>query len=197
MHAVRERLLERQAAALGLALVKVEIPYPCANADYEAAMGAAVAHARAQGVAHMAFGDLFLEDVRRYREEKLAGTGLEPVFPLWGADTAELARAMIDGGLRARLTCIDPKVLPRELAGQAFDRALLERLPGGVDPCGENGEFHTFVTDGPGFAAPLDVVAGEIVERDGFVFADLVPAGDAADTDRAEASLGPGPARER
>jgi diphthamide synthase (EF-2-diphthine--ammonia ligase) len=135
---------------------------------------------RADGVEGIAFGDLFLEDVRRYRERQMAGTGLAPRFPLWGRPTAALAREMVDGGLRARLTCVDPRVLPASFAGRAFDDALLRELPPGVDPCGENGEFHSFAWDGPMFARPIPVDLGEVVERDGFVFADLLPEGQPA-----------------
>lgn len=177
MHAVRESLLEQQAAAAGLPLWKVPIPAPCPNEEYERAMGGAVAEARAHGVTHVAFGDLFLEDVRAYRERQLAGSGLEPLFPLWGRPTPELAREMIEAGVGARLTCIDPRVLPSALAGARFDAALLAALPPGADPCGERGEFHTFVCSGPMLARPIVVQPGEVVERDGFVFADLVPGG--------------------
>jgi uncharacterized protein (TIGR00290 family) len=176
MHAVRELLLERQAAALGLPCRKVELPWPCPNGAYEAAMAAALAAAREEGVSHLVFGDLFLADVRAYRERTLAGTGIAPLFPLWGRDTGRLAREMIDGGLRAALTCVDPRALDGSFAGRAFDEALLADLPASVDPCGENGEFHTFASAGPMFAAPIAVAPGEVVLRDGFVFADLVPA---------------------
>ena len=175
MHAVREELLDLQAAAVGLPMTKVPLPWPCTNAEYEGAMAAALARAKAQGVSAIAFGDLFLEDIRRYREQTLAGAGLEPLFPLWGMPTRELAKAMIAGGLRAHLTCVDPRKLPASFAGRAFDAALLDELPAGVDPCGENGEFHTFVSAGPMLCAPLEVRRGEVVERDGFVFADLLP----------------------
>lgn len=174
MHAVRESVLEAQATVAGLPLIKVPIPSPCPNEVYEAAMREAMARAHEEGVAHIMFGDLFLEDVRRYREEKLAGTGITPVFPLWGRDTAALAREMIAAGLQAILTCVDPSKLPRALAGRWFDAALLADLPVGVDPCGENGEFHTCVVAGPMFAAELGVTVGETVERDGFVFTDVL-----------------------
>jgi uncharacterized protein (TIGR00290 family) len=180
MHAVRRALLEAQADAAGLPLVLVRIPSPCPNETYEAAMAGAVAEARARGITGIAFGDLFLEDIRRYRETQMSGTGLRLHFPLWGRPTAALAETMIAGGLQARLTCIDPRVLPADLAGAAFDRALLARLPAGVDPCGENGEFHTFAWDGPMFRHPVPVRSGEVVARDGFVFADLLPAEAAA-----------------
>jgi uncharacterized protein (TIGR00290 family) len=176
MHAVRARLLRAQAEAAGLPLVEVPLPWPCSNAEYEAAMGAALAAARRDGVTAVAFGDLFLEDVRRYREERMAGTGLEPLFPLWREPTDALARAMIAGGLRARLTCVDPRQLAPSFAGREYDAALLAELPAGVDPCGERGEFHTFAYAGPMFARPIAVRAGEVVERDGFVFGDLLEA---------------------
>ena len=173
MHAVRVDVLEAQADALELPLWKIPIPSPCPNEVYERAMGAAVARAVAEGFTHMAFGDLFLEDVRRYREERLAGTGLTPLFPLFGADTAALARDMIAGGLRARITCLDPKVIDRSFAGREFDHALLAELPPAVDPCGERGEFHTCAYAGPMFHHPVPVETGIIVERDGYVFTDL------------------------
>jgi uncharacterized protein (TIGR00290 family) len=173
MHAVRSDVLRAQADRAGLPLMMVPLPWPCSNEIYEARMGAAVRDAVAQGFTHVAFGDLFLEDVRRYREERLAGSGLAPLFPLWGLPTAPLARDMIAAGIEARVTCLDPRLLPRELAGRAFDLSLLDELPAGVDPCAERGEFHTCVVNGPMFSSRIDVVAGETVERDGFVFADL------------------------
>jgi uncharacterized protein (TIGR00290 family) len=176
MHAVRRRLLELQAEAVGLPLHVVPLPWPCPNGEYEARMAEACTAARADGVEAIAFGDLFLDDVRRYREERLAGTGLTPLFPLWGRDTAALARAMVDGGLRATLTCVWPERLDASFAGRVFDHALLDALPPSVDPCGENGEFHTFVWDGPMFRSPVAIQAGPTVTRDGFVFADLLPA---------------------
>lgn len=176
MHAVREALLERQALAAGVPLLKVPLPWPCSNDQYEAAMGAAISRARADGVTAMVFGDLFLQDIRAYREAKLAGTGVLPLFPLWELPTARLAREMIEGGLRAVLTCVDPRQLPSRFAGRQFDAALLADLPAGVDPCGERGEFHTFAWAGPMLSAPVPVSVGEIVERDGFTFADLTPA---------------------
>jgi len=177
MHAVRVDLLQAQADAVGVPLWQVPIPSPCSNEEYERAMERAVGRAVADGFTHVAFGDLFLEDVRRYREERLAGSGLTPLFPLFGIDTTTLAQEMVKGGLRARLTCIDPRALDRRFAGREFDAALLAELPDSVDPCGERGEFHTFAYDGPMFAHPVPVVSGEIVERDGFVFADLIPNG--------------------
>jgi len=175
MHAVRTDLLAAQAAAAGLPLWSVPIPSPCSNAQYEAAMRAVVERARAEAVTAFAFGDLFLADVRAYRERQLDGSGLTPVFPLWLRPTRELAREMVAGGLRAYLTCVDPKQLPARFAGRAFDGALLDELPTHVDPCGERGEFHTFAYGGPMFRRDLAVAVGEIVERDGFTFADVVP----------------------
>ncbi len=176
MHAVREELLEMQAEAVGLPLLKVFIPSPCSNEEYDQAMAEAIKSARAQGIANIAFGDLFLEDVRRYREERLVGTGVEPLFPLWGEDTTRLAHAMVRSGVRAWLTCVNPEQLDASWAGQPFDDRLLAELPESVDPCGERGEFHTFVHAGPMFEASLSVKPGRIVERDGFVFADVVRA---------------------
>jgi uncharacterized protein (TIGR00290 family) len=174
MHAVRAELLRAQAGAAALPLTTVALPWPCSNAEYEAAMGEALAAARRDGVDAVAFGDLFLEDVRRYREERMAGTGMRPLFPLWGEPTDALARRMIAGGLRARLTCVDPRALAPAFAGREFDAALLAELPPSVDPCGERGEFHSFAYAGPMFARPVAVRGGEVVERDGFVFADLL-----------------------
>ncbi len=176
MHAVRLALLEAQAEAVGLPLRKVPIPSPCSNEEYEAAMGEAMRKALAAGVTVMAFGDLFLEDIRRYREQQLAGTGLTPIFPIWGLPTDALARDMVAAGLNARLTCVDPKQLPASFAGREFDATFLADLPAGVDPCGERGEFHTFAYDGPMFRHPVPIRTGEIVARDGFVFADLLTA---------------------
>lgn len=176
MHGVRDPLLEAQAAAAGLPLWKVPLPWPCPNEAYEARMAEACARAVAEGVEVMAFGDLFLEDVRDYRIQKLAGTGLEPRFPIWNPDTAGLARDMVAAGLRATLACVDPRALEARFAGREFDAALLAELPPSVDPCGERGEFHTFAWDGPMFSHPVPIRRGEVVEREGFVFADLVPA---------------------
>jgi uncharacterized protein (TIGR00290 family) len=174
MHGVRSELVRAQAAATGLPLIIVSIPSPCPNEVYEERMAIACRSALAHGFTHVAFGDLFLEDVRRYREERLAGSGLVPIFPLWGRPTRALAHEMIDGGLEAWLTCVDPRQLPASFAGRRYDAALLSELPAGVDPCGERGEFHTCVTAGPMFSTRIDVAPGVIVERDGFVFADLV-----------------------
>jgi uncharacterized protein (TIGR00290 family) len=174
MHGVRTSLLCAQAEAADLPLITVPIPAPCTNEIYEERMRAVVTRAVADGFTHVAFGDLFLEDVRRYREERLAGSGLEPLFPLWGRPTAALAEEMIAAGIDARLTCVDPRVLPPALAGRRFDRRLLAELPATVDPCGERGEFHTCVLGGPMFSRRIDAWPGEVVARDGFVFADLV-----------------------
>ncbi|PYT14511.1 MAG: ATP-binding protein [Acidobacteria bacterium] len=175
MHAVRRPLVEAQAEAAGLPLRAVPLPWPCSNDQYERILGEVCRAAVAEGIAAVAFGDLFLADIRAYRERQLAGTGLEPLFPLWQLPTAELAREMIRSGLRARLTCVDPRALPPQFAGREFDDALLHEFPAAVDPCGENGEFHSFVYDGPMFRRPVAIQTGEIVERDGFVFADLLP----------------------
>jgi uncharacterized protein (TIGR00290 family) len=177
MHGVREELLAQQTERLGLPQFTVKIPSPCPNELYEARMAAAVQELLTAGVERIAFGDLFLEDVRRYREEKLHGTGIQPMFPLWGQNTAALAREMISSGYRAVLVCVDPRVLDRSFAGREFDASLLADLPASADPCGERGEFHTFVYDGPIFARAIPHRRGEVVERDGFVFADLLPAG--------------------
>lgn len=177
MHAVRRELLQAQAEATGLPLHVVPLPWPCSNEQYEAIMTAAVAGFVRDGYTHVAFGDLFLEDVRQYRVDRLAGSGLEPLFPLWKTKpTAALAQEMLDAGLRATLTCVNPKQLDRAFAGRTFDRSLIADLPAGVDPCGENGEFHSFAHAGPMFNHPIAVRVGEIVDRDGFAFADLLPA---------------------
>lgn len=174
MHSTRRALLEAQAKAADLPLYSVPLPWPCSNQHYETAMRSACEAAVAEGIEAMAFGDLFLEDVRRYREEKLQGTGLQPIFPVWGLDTRQLAQEMIASGLRARIVCVDPKKLPAEFAGRDFDADFLRDLPEGVDPCGENGEFHSFVFAGPMFREPIPIESGEVVERDGFVFADVL-----------------------
>ena len=173
MHGVRREILERQALETGLPLHVIDLPWPCSNADYERLMGGFVGAQVAAGVEAMAFGDLYLEDVRRYREERLSGTGIMPLFPLWGRPTRALAEEMIDAGVVTHLATVDPRKIPKSLAGRRFDRALLADFPEGVDPCGENGEFHTCVSAGPMFKAAIPIVAGEVVERDGFVFADL------------------------
>jgi uncharacterized protein (TIGR00290 family) len=176
MHAVRRELLVAQGAAVGLPITEVSIPFPCSNDEYAASMKTAIAELVRNGVTAVAFGDLFLEDVREYREERLRGTGIDPLFPLWGLDTGLLAREMVASGLRARITCVDPRQLDASFFGRSFDASLLDELPEGVDPCGERGEFHTFVHDGPMFRSPISVATGEVVERDGFVFADVLPA---------------------
>jgi uncharacterized protein (TIGR00290 family) len=177
MHGVREELLTAQLEAAGLPLRIVPIPYPCPNEVYEARMAMALSQAKAEGVAHAIFGDLFLEDVRAYREARMAGTGVAPVFPLWGRPTDALARAMIEGGLKTHPVTVDLKALPKSFAGRKFDEALLGDLPAGVDPCGERGEFHTCVLGGPMFSRAIPASVGDIVERDGFAFADLIPIG--------------------
>jgi len=177
MHGVRESLLDRQIAALELPCLKVKLPDPCSNEIYEARIAAACETIKAQGVRHMVFGDLFLADIRAYRETRLHAIGMAGIFPLWRRDTRQLARDMIDSGLVAHLVCVDPRQLDKRFAGRRFDAALLAELPEKVDPCGENGEFHTVVTAGPMFAAAISVTPGEVVERGGFVFADFRPEG--------------------
>ena len=174
MHGVREELLRAQLDAAGLPAIIVRIPYPCPNEIYEREMAAAIAEAKAAGVTHMIFGDLFLREIRAYRERQLAGTGIVPVFPLWDLPTAALAREMIDAGVEAHLAVVDLKKLPASLAGRRFDLGLLDALPVGSDPCGENGEFHSFVAAGPMLKRRIPVRVGETVERDGFAFADLL-----------------------
>lgn len=178
MHGVRRELLEAQAEAAGLPLQVVPLPWPCSNQQYEERMQGALARAAGEGVRHVAFGDLFLDDVRRYREERLAGTGITPLFPLWCGEqgTAALAREMVAGGLSAVLACVDPRSLEPAFLGRRFDAALLADLPPRVDPCGERGEFHSFATDGPMFRRSVPVKLGDRVERDGFWFVELLPA---------------------
>ena len=173
IHGTRRAVARAQARALGLPLIEVDLPAACSNADYEARIGAASLRLKEQGVRDWIFGDLFLEDIRRYREANLAAQGLSGHFPLWGADTRLLAQEMLDLGLDARIATLDPRLVPRELCGSRYDRAFLDQLPPGVDPCGERGEFHTVVANGPGFAAPLDLRQGETVERSGFVYTDF------------------------
>lgn len=175
MHGVRRSLVEAQAHAAGLPLHVIDIPAPCPDDVYEARMAAFIDMAQAAGVQAIAFGDLFLEDVRAYREAKLRGTGITPLFPLWRRDTRELAHEMIASGLAAHVVCLDPRAVPRELIGRRYDERFLAALPAGSDPCGENGEFHTFVSAGPMFRHGIEVAQGDIVERDGFATADLVP----------------------
>jgi len=174
IHAVRLELLQRQAEAVGLPLHIIDLPYPCTNAQYEAAMETFIAKAKGQQIECMAFGDLFLQDVKEYREAKLAGTGIAPLCPIWLTPTDELAREMIAGGVRAVVTCIDPRQLPASFAGREFNEHFLSDLPANVDPCGERGEFHTFVFDGPMFRRPVPIELGEITEREGFVYADVL-----------------------
>ena len=174
MHGVREDILAAQLEAAGLPLVRVPIPFPCPNEVYEARMAGVLADAKSAGVTQVIFGDLFLEDVRRYREQKLASTGIAPVFPLWQRPTDALAREMIDAGVETYLACVDLKQLSKEFAGRRFDHALLKELPVSADPCGEKGEFHSCVVAGPMLARRIPVAVGEVVEREGFAFADLV-----------------------
>lgn len=175
IHAVRLELLHRQADAVGLPLHIIELPHPCSNSQYEAAMEKFVAASRERGIECMAFGDLFLEDIKQYREAKLSGTGITPLFPLWLTPTDKLAREMISNGLRAVVTCVDPRQLPASFAGRGFNKQFLIDLPTQVDPCGERGEFHTFAFNGPMFNRPIDVEVGETHEREGFVYADVLP----------------------
>jgi uncharacterized protein (TIGR00290 family) len=186
MHSSRRALVEMQADAAGLPLIQAPLPWPCSNVDYECAMKKVCDQAIAQGVKGIAFGDLFLEDIRAYRERQLKDTGLEPLFPLWQLPTDALAREMMRGGLRAKLVCIDPKKLPPHFAGREFDDQLLQDFPPGIDPCGENGEFHSFVYAGPMFSREILIQAGERVQRDGFWYADLLPL-NTASPNRAEA----------
>jgi uncharacterized protein (TIGR00290 family) len=178
IHAVRLELLQRQAAALGLPVQIIHLPSPCTNAQYEVAMRKFVDESKQRGIAGMAFGDLFLADIKEYRETKLAGTGITPLFPLWLAPTDRLATEMISSGLRAMVTCVDPQHLPLSFAGREFNEQFLADLPKDVDPCGERGEFHTFAFDGPMFEKPVNVELGAVVERDGFGYADLLPVGE-------------------
>ncbi|MFL5494225.1 MAG: ATP-binding protein [Gemmatimonadales bacterium] len=176
MHGVRAELVRAQARAAGVELVEVPLSWPSTNAEYEQRVGAALAELRrGLGVTHVAFGDLFLADVRAYRERMLEGTGLTPLFPLWLEPTGRLMERMLSEGVEARIVCLDPQRIGRELAGRALDAGLLSELPGAVDPCGERGEFHTFVSAGPMLSEPVRVAPGEIVEREGFVYADLLP----------------------
>jgi uncharacterized protein (TIGR00290 family) len=175
MHAVRRALVDTQASRTGIPQWSVDLPWPCSNSQYEERMRGVCQRALAEGITAIALGDLFLQDIRDYRERQLQGTGLEPLFPVWEIPTTKLARDMIAAGVKAKITCVDPAQVDRAFAGCDFDQALLDSLPPGVDPCGENGEFHTFVYDAPVFSSPIAVSMGEIVERDGFVFADVLP----------------------
>ena len=176
MHSTRRALVEMQAEAAGLPLTIAPLPWPCSNAEYESAMKQVCDQALAQGINAVAFGDLFLADIRAYRERQLQGTGLEPLFPIWGRPTDQLAREMVAAGLRARLVCVDPKQLPASFVGRDFDQRLLDDLPAGIDPCGENGEFHSFVYAGPMFRKEIAIATGETVQRDGFWFSDVLAA---------------------
>ncbi len=176
MHSTRLAIVEAQARALGLPLYTIPLPWPCSNEAYERAMDRALRDALGRGATHIAFGDLFLEDIRAYRIKQLEGSGLTPLFPLWHEPTGPLARRMIDAGVEAVVTCVDLGKLPPSFAGRRFDHAFLDDLPEGVDPCGENGEFHTCVLAGPMFSKPLSARLGRRVERDGFCFCDVVPA---------------------
>jgi uncharacterized protein (TIGR00290 family) len=175
MHAVRRVLVEAQAERTGLPLWAVDLPSPCSNVEYENRMRVVCQRAVAEGIQAVAFGDLFLQDIRDYRIRQLQGTGLEPLFPLWLIPTADLALEMIAVGVKAKITCVDPAKLAKSFAGRDFNRSFLDDLPPGVDPCGENGEFHSFVHDAPVFSSPIEVRSREVVERDGFVFADVLP----------------------
>jgi uncharacterized protein (TIGR00290 family) len=184
MHAVRRSLVVEQAERVGIPLWQVDLPAPCTNAEYEEIMRGVCQRAVATGIEGVAFGDLFLEDIRAYRERQLEGSGLEPMFPVWMIPTRQLAQDMIAAGVKAKITCVDPSKLDKSFAGRDFDTALLESLPSQVDPCGENGEFHTFVHDAPVFDRPIPIQSGEVVERDGFVFADVTEKGMAPDKRR-------------
>ena len=175
MHSTRRDLVRAQARAANLPLWEIPLPWPCKNEEYELAMSRACAQAVEQGITGIAFGDLFLEDVRKYREDRLQNTGLKPIFPVWGMDTEKLIEEMLNAGVRTRIVCVDPRKLPDHFAGQDISRELLASFPQGTDPCGENGEFHTFVYDGPMFTAAIPIQRGEVVTRDGFVFADVLP----------------------
>ncbi|MCJ7524029.1 MAG: adenine nucleotide alpha hydrolase [Candidatus Aminicenantes bacterium] len=176
MHAVRIELLHQQAQNIGLPVQLIPIPHPCGDAEYGRIMKSFVGQTKQQGIECFAFGDIFLEDVRKYREANLSASGITPIFPLWGMATGKLSREMVKGGLRAIITCIDPKHLSADFAGQEYGNSFLERIPANIDPCGENGEFHTFAYDGPMFIKPAHISIGETVSRDGFVFTDLLPA---------------------
>jgi uncharacterized protein (TIGR00290 family) len=175
MHAVRKELLEAQAEDVGIPLLAIDLPWPCSNEVYENRMSAATQRLISEDYTQIAFGDLFLRDIRSYREKQLESSQLQPIFPLWNIPTDLLANQMLDSGLQACITTVDPRKLPASFAGRTWDRDLIAEFPASIDPCGENGEFHTFVYDGPVFSHPIDIKVGEIVERDGFIFADIVP----------------------
>jgi uncharacterized protein (TIGR00290 family) len=178
MHAVRVELLQLQAEHIGIPLQVIEIPFPCSNEQYEEMMARFVEGARGENIEQFAFGDLFLEDVRSYRKEKLSGTSITPVFPIWGVHTSQLSREIVSSGLRAVITCVDPKQLPEQFIGREYNQEFLNDLPQGVDPCGENGEFHSFAYAGPMFQKPLQISLGEVVHRDGFIFIDVIEKAD-------------------
>lgn len=192
IHAVRLELLQRQAEAVGLPLHIIDLPYPCSNAQYEAAMETFIAEARRQQIECMAFGDLFLQDVKEYRAARLSGTGITPLWPIWREPTDQLASRMIAGGLRAVVTCVDPRQLSASFAGREFNEQFLHDLPANVDPCGERGEFHTFVFDGPMFGRPVPIEVGETVEREGFVYADVLWSGNSVASGDSGAKAGIG-----
>ena len=175
MHAVRVELLQQQAKSVGLPLYMIRIPYPCSNDEYDEAMASFIDEAKKENIECFAFGDLFLEDVRRYREERLKETGIMPIFPVWGIPTKELSRKMVASGLKAVITCVDPRFLAREFSAREYNGSFLDDIPEGVDPCGENGEFHSFAFNGPMFQNPIEILLGETVHRDGFVFTDILP----------------------
>lgn len=175
MHAVRRALVVAQAERTGIPLWAAELPYPCSNLEYEERMRVVCQRATTEGIAAVAFGDLFLREIRDYRVRQLQGSGLEPLFPVWQIPTGQLGRDMIAAGVKAKITCVDPSKLAKSFAGHEYDLRLLRALPPGIDPCGENGEFHTFVYESPVFSRPIRVRTGEVVEREGFVFADLLP----------------------
>jgi len=175
MHAVRNELICQQAESIGLPLQLIPIPDPCSDSEYKRIMANFIEQVKSQGIDTIAFGDLFLEEIRSYREESLVGTGITPLFPIWGIPTNELSKEMINSGLRAKITCIDPKYLPAEFAGHEYDSTFLEQIPDAIDPCGEKGEFHSFAYDGPMFKNKLNISVGETVTRDGFVYTDLLP----------------------
>lgn len=180
MHGVRMELLRQQTESAGLPLHLIQIPYPCSDDEYAGVMTAFIDAARKENIECFAFGDLFLEDVRQYREKNLQGTGITPIFPLWGRPTAELSRKMVAGGLKAVITCVDPNRISAGFAGKGYDEAFLDSIPEGADPCGEYGEFHSFAYDGPMFQNPINISLGETVHRDGFVFTDVFPSTSAA-----------------
>lgn len=189
MHGVRRELLEAQAQAAGLPLWVVPLPSPCANEHYERRMTNALRFMCGLGIDAIAFGDLYLEDIRKYRETQFGGSGLKLLFPIWGIPTRDLANQIVGSGLKARLTCVDPRAVPAEWAGREYDKQLLAEMPPSVDPCAENGEFHTFVYDGPIFRSPIGIIRGETVQRDGFFFADLLPGSASATQDAPERAV--------